>query len=109
MCVWGGGGVGGGGEDPAEAESNIKKEKSLCYFCMIEHRSSYALRLSCNHCASPCSYVCVCCCCCVVILRPWKTSKAMSGRSVNLTTLFLGRLRPPKRLTSTSCTTFACN
>ena len=26
----------------------------------------------------------------------------MSGRSVNLTTLFLGRLRPPKRLTSTS-------
>ena len=25
----------------------------------------------------------------------------MSGRSVNLTTLFLGRLRPPKRLTST--------
>ena len=28
----------------------------------------------------------------------------MSGRSVNLTTLFLGRLRPPKRLTSTSCT-----
>ena len=30
----------------------------------------------------------------------------MSGRSVNLTTLFLGRLRPPKRLTSTSCTYF---
>ena len=29
----------------------------------------------------------------------------MSGRSVNLTTLFLGRLiRPPKRSTSTSCT-----
>ena len=28
----------------------------------------------------------------------------MSGRSVNLTTLFLGKLRPPKRLTSTSCT-----
>ena len=25
----------------------------------------------------------------------------MSGRSVNLTTLFLGRLRPPKGLTST--------
>ena len=25
----------------------------------------------------------------------------MSGRSVNLPTLFLGRLRPPKRLTST--------
>ena len=30
----------------------------------------------------------------------------MSERSVNLTTLFLGRLRPPKRLTSTSCTYF---
>ena len=30
----------------------------------------------------------------------------MSGRSVNLTTLFLGRLRPPKRLTSTSCIYF---
>ena len=28
------------------------------------------------------------------------------GRSVNLTTLLLGRLRPPKRLTSTSCTYF---
>ena len=41
--------------------------------------------------------------CCIVVLRP---SKVMSGRSVNLTTLFLGRLRPPKRLTSTSCTYF---
>ena len=30
----------------------------------------------------------------------------MSGRSVYLTTLFLGRLRPPKGLTSTSCTYF---
>ena len=30
----------------------------------------------------------------------------MSGRSVNLPTLFLGRLRPPKQLTSTSCTYF---
>ena len=30
----------------------------------------------------------------------------MSGRSVNLTKLFLGRLRPPKWLTSTSCTYF---
>ena len=30
----------------------------------------------------------------------------MTGRSVNPTTLFLGRLRPPKRLTSTSCTYF---
>ena len=30
----------------------------------------------------------------------------MLGRSVNLTTLFLCRLRPLKRLTSTSCTYF---
>ena len=30
----------------------------------------------------------------------------MSGRSVNLPTIFLGRLRPPKRLTSTLCTYF---
>ena len=30
----------------------------------------------------------------------------MSGRSVNLPTLFLGRLRPPKWLTSTLCTYF---
>ena len=33
----------------------------------------------------------------------------MSRRSVYLTTLFLGILRPPKRLTSTSCTSFASN
>ena len=33
-------------------------------------------------------------------------SKVMLGRSVNLTTHFLGRLRPPMRLTSTSCTYF---
>ena len=30
----------------------------------------------------------------------------MSGRTVNLTTLFLGRLRSPKRLISISCTYF---
>ena len=30
----------------------------------------------------------------------------MSGRSVNLPTLFLGKLAPPKRLTSTLCTYF---
>ena len=42
----------------------------------------------------------------VVVLHPRLTSKVMSGRSVNLTTLFLGRLRPPKWLTSTSCTYF---
>ena len=46
------------------------------------------------------------CGCCIVVLRPRYTSKAMSGRSVSLTTLFQGRLRPPKRLTSTSCTYF---
>ena len=45
-------------------------------------------------------------CCCFVILRPRLTAEVMSGRSVNLTTLFLGRLRPPKRLTGTSCTYF---
>ena len=30
----------------------------------------------------------------------------MSGQSVNLTTLFLGRFRPPKWLTTTLCTYF---
>ena len=50
-----------------------------------------------------------CCCCCIVVLRPQETSKVMSGWSVNLTTLFLGRLKPPKQLTSTSCTyTYFC-
>ena len=46
--------------------------------------------------------------CCVVLLFyvHGEISKGMSGRSVNLTTLVLGRLRPPKRLTSTSCTYF---
>ena len=42
----------------------------------------------------------------VVVVALLLTSKVMSGRSVNLTTLFLGRLRPPERLTSTSCTYF---
>ena len=42
----------------------------------------------------------------LVVLRPRLTSKVMSGRSFNLITLFLGRLRPPKRLTSTSCPYF---
>ena len=45
-------------------------------------------------------------CCCTVVLRPRYTSKVMLGRSVNLITPFLGRRRPPKRLTSTSCTYF---
>ena len=31
----------------------------------------------------------------------------MSGQSVNLNTLFLGRLRPPQRLTSTLCSVSA--
>ena len=39
-------------------------------------------------------------------LRGLATSMVMSGQSVNLPTLFLGRLRPPKRLTSTLCTYF---
>ena len=30
---------------------------------------------------------------CIVVLRPRKTSKVMSERSVNVITLFLGRLR----------------
>ena len=38
-------------------------------------------------------------CCCF-------TAKVMLGGSVNLTTLFLDRLRPPKWLTSTSCIYF---
>ena len=37
---------------------------------------------------------------------PRYTSKVMSGRSVSLSKLFLGRLRPPRRLTSTSWTNF---
>ena len=56
-----------------------------------------------------CMYTCPACmgklllmlCCCFT-----STVNIMSGRSVNLTTLFLGRLRPPKRLTSTLCTYF---
>ena len=31
----------------------------------------------------------------VVALRLWETAMVMSGRSVDLTSLFLGRLRPP--------------
>ena len=42
----------------------------------------------------------------LLLLYSWYTSKVMSGRSVNIITLFLGRLGPPKRLTSTSCTYF---
>ena len=37
----------------------------------------------------------VVCCCCIVAVRPRYTSKVKSGRSVSLTTLFLGRLTPP--------------
>ena len=44
--------------------------------------------------------------CCVVALRPRSTAKVMLGRSVNLTTFFLSRLTPIKRLTSTQCTFF---
>ena len=42
----------------------------------------------------------------VVVLLFYIHGKVMSGRSVNLTTLFLGRIRPPKPLTSASCTHF---
>ena len=43
--------------------------------------------------------------CCIVVVLLFHVhgkhrSKVMSGRSVNLTTLFLGRLRPPKQLTN---------
>ena len=41
-----------------------------------------------------------------VALRPRQTAMVMSERSVNLTTLFLGRLRPSKRLTSIKCAGF---
>ena len=46
------------------------------------------------------------CCCNYVVLRQGKTAVVMLERSVNLTTLFLGQFRPPKQLTSTSCTRF---
>lgn len=39
------------------------------------------------------------CCCVVVVLRLRYAAKVISGRSVKITTLFLGRLSPPKRLT----------
>ena len=47
-------------------------------------------------------YINTICCCCVVL----STAMVMTGWSVNLTTLFLGRLRPTKRLTSTQWTFF---
>ena len=43
---------------------------------------------------------------CCFVLRPRLTAMVMSGWSVIPTTLFLGKLRPPKQLTSTSCTYF---
>ena len=42
----------------------------------------------------------------VVLFYIHGQAKVMPGRSVNLTTLFLGRLRSLKWLTSTSCTYF---
>ena len=49
----------------------------------------------------------LCVSCCIVLLC-YVHGKHLrsSGQSFNLTTLFLGRLRPPKQLTSTSCTYF---
>ena len=38
--------------------------------------------------------------CCLIALRPRLTTMVITGRSVNLTTLFLGRLKPSKRLIS---------
>ena len=40
-------------------------------------------------------------CCCVIALRIGKTVMVMSGRSVKIIILFVGRLRSPKRLTRT--------
>ena len=37
------------------------------------------------------------CSCCVVVLRPGSPDKVISSRSDNQLTLFLGRLKPPKR------------
>ena len=37
---------------------------------------------------------------CFDVSRPRLTAMVMSGRSVNLTTLFVGRLRPPKQVLS---------
>ena len=45
-------------------------------------------------------------CCIVVVVVLLFYVQFMPGRSVNLTTFFLGRLIPPKRLTSTLCTYF---
>ena len=42
--------------------------------------------------------------CFLLLLYCCFTSKVMSVLSINLTTFFLGRLRPPQPLTSTSCT-----
>ena len=39
----------------------------------------------------------------VDVLCPLSLAMVMSGWSCNLTTLFLGRLRPPKHLNSTKC------
>ena len=39
-------------------------------------------------------------------LRSRQTAMVMIERSVNLTTLLLARLRPPRRLTSTMCPHF---
>ena len=41
------------------------------------------------------------CCCCVVVLRPQWNAMVMSGRRVNLITLFLG----PRLLNFLSCST----
>ena len=45
---------------------------------------------------------------CFVALRPKSTAMVMAGRSVHLTTLF-SWVGLNKRLTSNTCTYFACN
>ena len=44
--------------------------------------------------------------CVVVVVLFYVHGKQLLGQSVNLITPFLGRLRPPKRLTGTSCKYF---
>ena len=50
------------------------------------------------------SSCCYCYCCCAIAFRPRDTATVMSGKSVNLIKLFLGRLTPLKWLTSTKYT-----
>lgn len=55
---------------------------------------------------SPENTLCCCCSCYVAVYRPQKTTIVTSVPPVNLTTLFHGRVRPTKRLSSAQCTVF---